>query len=133
MQYLGGFSGTGCLISSGKDIARVSYDFDSFFQVNVGIISNGEIHLQESDVGQVFGAKNIGLMTDDGRRLELTVSDKTQGVTGCLAHVDVVGPLPPVSENWVLPQAHGRSKQPAREGKRESAARKSGASGQGAI
>jgi hypothetical protein len=46
----------------------------------------------------VFGRKNLRLLTDDGRCLSLRFSEKRLRSASEAAHVDVTGELPPVSE-----------------------------------
>ncbi|WP_026606786.1 hypothetical protein [Methylocapsa acidiphila] len=94
MRYLGGLTGRGVLKHNGDEIARVSYDFDSFFKKSAGVTSCGELQASAAALKDVFGRKNIQLLTDDGRLLDLRFSEKTLPPSSNVAHVDVIGDLP---------------------------------------
>jgi hypothetical protein len=95
VDYLGGISGTGTLKCDGEVITRASYDFDGFFTKRLGVTSSGEIHLSAAILQEVFGRKQVQILTDDGRLLDLRFSEKTLSPTSEGAHVDVTGELPP--------------------------------------
>src|SRR5579863_1339281 len=76
MHYLGGFTGSGMLMCDGENIARVSYDFDSFRRPSTEIVGNGEIAFAVSALKDVFG-RDVQIQTDDGRLLNLKFSEKT--------------------------------------------------------
>ncbi|WP_245974321.1 hypothetical protein [Bosea caraganae] len=88
------------LTSRGKEIGRASYDFDGFFRQPVGVTSCGEIQLAAPILKEVFGRKDLQLLTDDGRRLDLTFSEKKLARSSDVAHVDVTGELPKAPRNW---------------------------------
>lgn len=100
MHYLGGISGSGTLTCKGREVGRVSYDFDGFFRQPVGITSCGEIQLAAPILKEVFGRKDLQLLTDDGRCLDLSFSEKTLLPMSDVAHVDVTGELPSAPRNW---------------------------------
>ena len=100
MRYLGGISGRGVLKCNGKEIARASYDFDGFFKKTVGMTSCGEIRASAAALKGVFGRKNVQLLTDDGRLLDLRFSEKELRPASDVAHVDVTGELSAAPRNW---------------------------------
>jgi hypothetical protein len=100
MHYLGGISGRGVLKCNGEHIARVSYDFDGFLREPVGVTCCGEIQLSAAILKDVFGRRDVQLLTDDGRLLDLTFSEKALLSAGDVAHVDVSGELPATPESW---------------------------------
>lgn len=100
MRYLGGLSGYGALTCSGEHIARVSYDFDGFFREPVGVTCCGEIQLSAAALKGVFGRRDLQLLTDDGRLLDLTFSEKALVSASGVAHVDVTGELPATPQSW---------------------------------
>ncbi len=93
MQYLGGLTGSGMLICDGENIARVSYDFDSYRRSSSEIVGNGEITFAVSALNDVFG-RDVEIQTDDGQLLKLKFSEKTMDPGADVAHVDVFGDLP---------------------------------------
>jgi hypothetical protein len=94
MRYLGGISGSAMLRCNGEEIARASYDFDGFFKKSVGVTSCGEIQLAATALKGVFGRKDVQLLTDDVRLLDLRFSEKELLLESDVAHVDVTGDLP---------------------------------------
>ncbi|WOJ90546.1 hypothetical protein RZS28_04415 [Methylocapsa polymorpha] len=100
MRYLGGISGRGVLKCNGEEIARASYDFDGFFKKSVGVTSCGEIRASAVALKGVFGRKDVQLLTDDGRLLDLRFSEKALLPASDVAHVDVTGELPTAHRNW---------------------------------
>ncbi len=100
MRYLGRLSGAGVLKCNGEEIARASYDFDSFFKKTAGMTSCGEIRASADALKGVFGHKNVQLLTDDGRLLDLRFSEKELLPASDVAHVDVSGELPDAPQNW---------------------------------
>ncbi len=100
MRYLGGLSGRGVLKCDGEEIARASYDFDGFFRKSVGVTSCGEIRASSAALRGVFGRKNVQLLTDDGRLLDLSFSEKALLPASDVAHVDVTGELPTAQRHW---------------------------------
>ncbi len=71
MRYLGGVSGDGMLKCKEETIARTSYDFD-FYAKPTGVQTCGEIRLAASVLERIFGRRDLQLLTDDGRLLDLT-------------------------------------------------------------
>ena len=76
MRYLGKISGSGVLKCNGEEIARASYDFDEFFKEPAGVTSCGEIRLSATVLQDVFGHKDVQLLTDNGRLFNLRFSEK---------------------------------------------------------
>ena len=100
MRYLGKISGRGVLKCNGEEIARASYDFDEFFKEPVGVTSCGEIRLSATVLQDVFGHKDVQLLTDNGRLFNLRFSEKKLLQASDVAHVDVTGELPSTPRNW---------------------------------
>ena len=100
MHYLGRISGSGVLQCNGENIARASYDFDGFFKKLVGVTCCGEIQLSAAILKDVMGRRDIQLLTDDGRLLDLTFSEKALRSVSNVAHVDVTGELPATPGSW---------------------------------
>jgi hypothetical protein len=98
MHYLGGITGSGMLICDGENIARVTYDFDSFRRPSSEIVGNGEITFAVSALKDVFG-RDVQIQTDDGRLLNLKFSEKTMDPRADVAHVDVFGDLPAFAQH----------------------------------
>ncbi len=94
MKYMCALSGSGTVKCNGKPVSRASYDFDCFFQPPNGVTSSGEIRLSAGALGDVFGRKDIQLLTDDGRLLDIRFSEKALPAASTVAHVDVTGDLP---------------------------------------
>ena len=99
MRYLGAISGSGTLKCGGEEVARATYDFDGFFRKPVGVTGSGEIQLAPVALKRVFGRRDVQLLTDDGRLLDLRFSEKLLAA-GDVAHVDVTGDLPSETETW---------------------------------
>ena len=100
MRYLGRISGHGVLQCNGEHIARASYDFDGFVKKPIGVTCCGEIQLSAAVLKDVFGRRDIQLLTDDGRLLNLTFSGKALLPSSDVAHVDVTGELPAMPGSW---------------------------------
>jgi hypothetical protein len=98
MHYLGGLRGAGILTCGDQTVAGVDYEFDGFLTEPGQVTGCGEIRMPPEVLRQVFGRKNIQLLTDDGRHLSLRFSEKRLDPTSDAAHVDVAGELPLVSE-----------------------------------
>ena len=98
MQYLGGIHGAGILTCNGKTVGRADYDFDGFLTKPGEILSSGEIRMPSEAMKSVFGRRDLQLLTDEGRLLNLRFSEKKLGAAGDAAHVDVAGQLPTVAE-----------------------------------
>jgi hypothetical protein len=100
MRYLGGISGSGVLKCNGEEIARATYDFDSFLKEPAGVTSCGEIRLAATALKGVFGRKDVQLLTDNGRLFNLRFSEKELLPASDVAHVDVKGELPATPRTW---------------------------------
>jgi hypothetical protein len=90
MRYLGGSSGSGVLKRNGEQIARASYDFESYSKKPSGVASSGEIRLSATLLDTIFGCDGLQLLTDDGRLLDLKFSDRKLPFDRGVAHVEVV-------------------------------------------
>jgi len=99
MRYLGKISGSGVLKCKGEEIARASYDFDEFFKEPAGVTSCGETQLSATVLRDVFGHKDVQLLTDNGRLFNLRFSEKKLLQASDVAHVDVTGELPSTPRN----------------------------------
>ena len=73
MRYLGGLRGTG-ILKCGSDTASASaaYDIDGFLRGNNQVAACGEIHPSPGALRNVFGRRDLQLLTDDGRVLRLS-------------------------------------------------------------
>ena len=101
MHYLGGLQGEGHLTCGGDTIARTAYDFE-IFQLSPSLVAGcGEIRSPREALMRAVGCAEFCLVTDYGRKLRLSFSDQNLSAQGDVAHVDVAGGLPPVS-NWSL-------------------------------
>jgi hypothetical protein len=99
MHYLGGLTGSGMLMCDGREVARVSYDFDGFRRPSSEIVGNGEIKLAANTLKEVFGL-NVQIRTDDGRLLKVKFSERSLNPHAGVAHVDVSGDLPAFAQHW---------------------------------
>lgn len=95
MRYLGTLRGTGVL-KSGDDATGVpaTYDFDGFLRKNDEVASCGEIRMSPAALRDVFSRGDLRLLTEDGRVLFLSFSDKNLSLAADAAAVDVSGELP---------------------------------------
>ena len=100
MRYLGRIAGSGLLMREGVTVGRTSYDFEGFVRQRGPILSSGEISLSPSDLKNIFSRPSIQLLTDDGRLLNLRLSDKELRHTSDVAQVEVSGDLPRTSAEW---------------------------------
>ncbi len=100
MHYLGRISGYGVLQCNCVHIARASYDFDGFVTKSLAVTCCGEIQLSAAILGNLFGRRDVQLLTDDGRLLDLRFSEKALLSASDVAHVDVTGELPFTPESW---------------------------------
>lgn len=100
MRYLGGLTGRGVLKYDGEEIAHAFYDFDTFLKKSGDVTSCGEIGASSAALQGVFGRKDIQLLTEDDRLLDLKFSQKALLPANDVAHVDVTGELPIVHRNW---------------------------------
>ena len=99
-RYLGRMAGAGSVRVDGETVARANYEFDGFAAPPGGAIASGEIMLPSSDLESVFGRVGVQLLTDDGRLLDLTFSEKALPPATDTAHVDVRGDLPRSPAEW---------------------------------
>ncbi len=99
MRYLGGLRGAG-ILKCGSDTASASaaYDFDGFLRGNNQVAACGEIRMSPGALRNVFGRRDLQLLTDDGRVLRLSFCEKQLGAMADAAPVDVTGELPEASD-----------------------------------
>lgn len=71
-----------------------TYDFDGFLRKNDEVASRGEIRMSPATLRDMFGRQDLRLLTEDGRTLYLSFSDKNDSLAGAAAAVDVSGELP---------------------------------------
>ncbi len=98
MHYLGGLRGVGNLTWGDEAEARADYEFDGFLAKPGQVMCSGEIRLAPEILRNVFGRRDVQLVTDDGRRLSLRFSERQLAAASDSAHVDVAGDLPAASE-----------------------------------
>ena len=98
--YLGRIAGAGSVRIGGETVARATYDLDGFAAPRGGVMGSGELTLAPSDLEAVFGRLGVQLLTDDGRLLDLTFSEKELRPATDAAHVDVSGDLPRSPAEW---------------------------------
>ena len=98
--YLGHIAGAGSVRIGGRTVARASYDLDGFATPHGGVTASGELKLAPSDLEAVFGRDGVQLLTDGGRLLDLTFSEKDLPPATDAAHVDVSGDLPRSAAEW---------------------------------
>lgn len=111
LHYLGGLRGAGEL-TWGYAVARVEYDLE-IYQMGAGQVTGcGEIGLPHEAQARASDFANACLVTDDGWRLHLSFSDKSAPPQEKVAHVDVVGGLPP-AQHWSLMLTAPPSRSPA--------------------
>jgi hypothetical protein len=99
-----------CIISAGSQdtvycsamasTSCTSFDFDGFVRKPAGVTCCGEIHLSAAMLKDVFVCRNAQLLTDEGRLLDLTFSEKALLSASDVAHVDVTGELPASLRSW---------------------------------
>lgn len=98
MRHLGKIHGTGFLQCGGKTLARADYDFDGFLRKPGDVVGSGEIRMPHDALREVFGRKDLHLLTEEGRILSIQFSERDLPMASDAAHVDVAGDLPPRSE-----------------------------------
>ena len=100
MRYLGAMSGSAALMAGDTALGRAEYEFDAYLK-KVGEVScSGEIRMAAGDLEAVFGRRDLALLTDDGRRLDVRFSEKALKPDADAAHVDVTGDLPTDPAAW---------------------------------
>jgi hypothetical protein len=98
MQYLGGLHGTGTLTCGTETVGRVDYDIDGYLTKPDRVTGSGEIRSKPEILLQVFGRKDVRLLTDDGHTLTLRFAERRLRSASDAAHVDVAAGLPAASE-----------------------------------
>jgi hypothetical protein len=86
--------------SATASASRASYDFDGFFRQPIGVTCCGEIQLSAAILKDVFGRRDVQLLTDEGRLLDLVFSETALLSASDVAHVDVTGELPATAQSW---------------------------------
>jgi hypothetical protein len=100
MRYLGKLTGTGLVRRNGIEIGPASYDFDGYQQTSRGVTCSGEVRLSPAALEDIFGCRDVQLLTDEGRLLDLRFSGKKLPAGTDAAHVDVSGQLPTTAQSW---------------------------------
>lgn len=100
MKYLGRMAGNAQITQDGLPVGRASYDFEGFAGPKGRIVSSGEIKSTPAELKIVFGQRGVRLVTDDGRLLNLSFSDRVRGAANDVAHVEVTGDLPDTPAEW---------------------------------
>jgi hypothetical protein len=98
LYYLGALRGTGILSDGEEAGIQVEYDIDGFRSGSSAVIGSGEVRMAPLALQRMFGRKDLRLLTDQGRVLNLVFSDKELGSIADVAPVDVAGELPGLSE-----------------------------------
>jgi len=98
MRFLGVLRGAGDLTCGEETLARAEYDFDDFLMNPGQVMCSGELRMPWEALRDVFGRRDLHLLTDDGRHLSLQFSEKMLRPESDAAHVNVGGDLPPASE-----------------------------------
>jgi hypothetical protein len=98
MRYLGALRGTGVLCSESGALGRVAYEFDGYLMRPGEVVASGEIRMDPTALNDAFGRRDLSLRTDDGRTLGVRFSGKRTSAMSDVAHADVRGGLPEVSE-----------------------------------
>ena len=101
MLYLGAIRGCGVLKGGGKTFGRADYDLEGFLLGAGRVASNGEIRVRHRALAAAFRCKDLTLVTDDGRDLAVSFSERQLPHQADAMHVDVARGLPPASE-WPL-------------------------------
>jgi hypothetical protein len=105
LHYLGGLSGCGVVTRNGETVAEARFDFDGYSSASGGVSVSGEIQMPAEALKRLFGCESFQLLTEQGRRLDLSFSKTTTSPAGDVAHVDVTGDLPGTPAEWRLAQA----------------------------
>jgi hypothetical protein len=114
MQYLGTLAGEGFVLHNGLELTRAQFKFDGYSTSHAGVTCNGEIRMPAMMLKTIFPQRTMQLRTDEGRLLELRLSEKKIGPDQEAAHVDVRGEIPGNDKReWVKGRANNR---PARTG-----------------
>lgn len=100
IRYLGAITGVGVLSLEGETIARATYDFDGYSGERFGVACSGEIRFSESELACAADQRSLQLLTQDGRRLDLKLSEKQKFPANGVAHVEVTGDLPADLSDW---------------------------------
>lgn len=98
MRFLGVLRGAGVVACGEKTLSRADYDFDGFLMKPGQVMCSGELRMPWDALKDLFGRRDLHLLTDDGRHLSLQFSEKTLRAESDAAHVNVAGDLPPASE-----------------------------------
>jgi hypothetical protein len=100
MRYLGRMDGDGELLRNGDAVARASYDFEGFLGPRGVVMSSGEIVTSPAALELIAATAGVQLRTDDGRLLNLKLSDQGLGSAAGVAQVEVSGDLPRSPAEW---------------------------------
>ncbi|MEE4239746.1 MAG: hypothetical protein V2I51_23745 [Anderseniella sp.] len=94
MKYLGTLAGGGSILQDGVEITRVQFKFDGYSTSYAGVVCNGEVVMSAEMLKTLFPMRTMQLRTDEGRILELRLSESKLGPGQEAAHVDVRGEIP---------------------------------------
>jgi hypothetical protein len=109
MQYLGTLAGEGFVLHNGLELTRAQFKFDGYSTSHAGVTCNGEIRMPAMMLKTIFPQRTMQLRTDEGRLLELRLSEKKIGPDQEAAHVDVRGEIPGNDKReWVKVRANNR-------------------------
>ena len=99
VQYLGVLRGTGTLASGAEAFGAARYELDGFVNRPGEVIASGEIQMDPAALNSAFGRRDLQLVTEDGRVLQIRFSAKRLAPTSSVAHIDAAGDLPP-AKKW---------------------------------
>jgi hypothetical protein len=100
LRYLGRLSGRGVISQNGEALAQAGFDFDGYFHPATGVTACGEIEAPPEILADLFGRKDLQILTEEGLLLDLSFSDAKLAPASDVAHVDVTGKLPAASADW---------------------------------
>jgi hypothetical protein len=98
LRYLGGLSGRGEIIHNGKKLAPATFDLDGYYRAAAGVSGCGEIRLRAEVLKNLFGRRDLQLLTEHGQIFDIIFSDPNLPAEACVAHIDLTGMLDP--DDW---------------------------------
>jgi hypothetical protein len=114
MKYLGTLAGGGSILQDGVEITRVQFKFDGYSTSYAGVVCNGEVVMSAEMLKTLFPMRTMQLRTDEGRILELRLSESKLGPGQEAAHVDVRGEIPGNDKRqWLGKRAAGKAAEPS--------------------
>jgi hypothetical protein len=100
LHYLGALSGFGVVTQNGEKVGEAKFDFEGYSSASGGVTGSGEIQMPAEALKRLFGCTDVQLLTEQGRRLDLSFSKTPLSPAGDVAHVDVTGDLPAAPADW---------------------------------